>query len=192
MTKDDFLLRFNLQQLEQSSHNYVHPKPLRSAAVLITLVEGECKHDGLQVILTKRASHLKHHPSQVSFPGGKVEPSDLSLIATALREAEEEIGLSSDAVNILGELPPYQTISGFQVTPIIAMINNKQRFQLDKNEVAEIFQVPLQHFFATATQHTISGSYNGHPHNVHFMPYKHYNIWGATASMLKDLIKHLN
>ena len=102
------------------------------------------------------------------------------------------VGLSSDAVNVLGELPPYQTISGFKVTPIIAMINNKQRFQLDKNEVAEIFQVPLQHFFSTAKHHTISTRYNGNPHNIHFMPYKHYNIWGATASMLKDLVKQIN
>jgi 8-oxo-dGTP pyrophosphatase MutT (NUDIX family) len=192
MNKNDFLLRFNLRQLEQSSHNYQHHKPLRSAAVLITLVEGDYKHDGLQVILTKRASHLKHHPSQVSFPGGKVEPTDRNLIATALREAEEEIGLSSDAVKVIGELLPYQTISGFKVTPIIAMINNKQRFQLDKNEVAEIFQVPLQHFFSTAKHHTINARFNGNPHNIHFMPYKHYNIWGATASMLKDLIKQIN
>lgn len=192
MTKNDFLLRFNLQQLEKSSHIYVHHKPLRKAAVLIILVEGDYQSDGLQVLLTKRASHLKHHPSQISFPGGKVEPSDKNIIATALREAEEEIGLTANEVNILGELPPYQIISGFLVTPIVAMINNKQQFQLDKNEVAEIFQVPLQHFFSTETQHTISARYNGNPHHVHFMPYKHYNIWGATASMIKDLVNHIN
>ncbi|GAA0821854.1 CoA pyrophosphatase [Colwellia sp. D2M02] len=192
MTKDDFLLRFNLLQLGQSSHNYIHPRPLKSAAVLITLIEGEHTHDGLQVLLTKRASHLKHHPSQVSFPGGKVEPSDANPTATALREAQEEIGLLASAVNILGTLPPCQTISGFHVIPIVAMIDNKQQFLLDKNEVAEIFQVPLQHFFSSSKQYTISTHYNGNPHNVHFMPYKHYNIWGATASMLKDLIQQLN
>jgi len=192
MNKNDFLLRFNLLQLEKSSHIYVHNKPLRAAAVLVAIVEGDYQDDGLKILLTKRASHLRHHPDQVSFPGGKVEKSDKSLVATALREAKEEIGLSADQVNILGELPPYQVISGFQVTPIIAMINNKQKFQLDKNEVSEIFQVPLQHFFSTSTQHTISALYNGTPHNVHFMPYKHYNIWGATASMIKDLVKHLN
>ena len=106
MTKDEFLLRFNLLQLAESEHNYQHPLPLRSAAVLIALVEPDIEGDGLQVLLTKRASHLKHHPSQVSFPGGKVEQEDKSLIDTALREAFEEIGLSANAVKIAGQLPP--------------------------------------------------------------------------------------
>jgi 8-oxo-dGTP pyrophosphatase MutT (NUDIX family) len=192
MTKDEFLLRFNLLQLAESEHNYQHPLPLRSAAVLIALVEPDIEGDGLQVLLTKRASHLKHHPSQVSFPGGKVEQEDKSLIDTALREAFEEIGLSADAVKIAGKLPPYQTISGFHVTPVVAVVARAQIYQIDKNEVAEIFQVPLQHFLTTNDHHVFVASKNGKQHNVHFLPYKHYNIWGATAVMLKDLVSHLN
>jgi len=192
MTKDEFLLRFNLLQLAESEHNYQHALPLKSAAVLIALVESENKDEGLQVLLTKRASHLKHHPSQVSFPGGKVEQEDKSIIDTALREAFEEIGLSADAVTVAGQLPPYQTISGFQVTPVVAIVASSQSYQMDKNEVAEIFQVPLQHFLTTDDHHVFVASKNGKQHNVHFLPYKHYNIWGATAVMLKDLVAHLN
>lgn len=191
MTKDEFLLRFNLLQLAESEHNYQHHLPLRSAAVLIALVESEI--DGsLQVLLTKRASHLKHHPSQVSFPGGKVEPADASLIDTALREAFEEVGLSRQAITVVGQLPPYETISGFHVTPIVAIVASAQTYQMDKNEVAEIFQVPLQHFLTTDKHHVFVASKNGKQHKVHFMPYKHYHIWGATAVMLKDLVAHIN
>jgi len=191
MTKDEFLLRFNLLQLVESEHNYQHPSPLRSAAVLIALVESE-DGEGLQVLLTKRASHLKHHPSQVSFPGGKVEKGDKSLIDTALREAFEEVGLPREAVTVAGQLPPYQTISGFQVTPVIAIVDRSQIYQIDKNEVAEIFQVPLQHFLTTNDHHVVVAHKSGKPHKVHFLPYKHYNIWGATAVMLKDLVAHIN
>lgn len=192
MTKDEFLLRFNLLQLVESEHNYQHPLPLKSAAVLIALVESEKEGEGLQVLLTKRASHLKHHPSQVSFPGGKVEREDKSIIDTALREAFEEIGLSADAVTVAGQLPPYQTISGFHVTPVVAIVASAQTYQMDKNEVAEIFQIPLQHFLTTDDHHIFVASRHGKPHNVHFLPYKHYNIWGATAVMLKDLVSHIN
>ncbi len=194
MTKDKFLLRFNLLQLGDSGHNYQHHLPLKSAAVLIGLVEPDKNSDdkGLQVLLTKRASHLKHHPSQVSFPGGKAEPEDESLIATALRETLEEIGLAHQAINVIGQLPAYETISGYHVTPIVAIITKEQHYKIDDNEVAEIFQVPLQHFLSTNNHHIVVASKNGRQHNVHFMPYKHYNIWGATAVMLKDLVSHLN
>jgi 8-oxo-dGTP pyrophosphatase MutT (NUDIX family) len=191
MTKNEFLIRFNLLQLAESKHNYQHPAPLRAAAVLIALVESD-NGEGLQVLLTKRASHLKHHPSQVSFPGGKVEKEDKSLIDTALREAFEEIGLSRESVKVAGQLPPYQTISGFQVTPIIAIVSSSQTYLMDKNEVAEIFHVPLQHFLTTNDHHVFVAIKGGKQHNVHFLPYKHYNIWGATAVMLKDLVAQLN
>lgn len=190
MTKNEFLLRFSLQNLTPSSHNYFHHKPLKSAAVLIGLIDTE--DSGLQVLLTKRASHLKHHPSQVSFPGGKAEQEDDSLTMTALRETQEEVGLAYDAIEVIGQLPAYQTISGYQVTPIIAIITKNQSYVMDTNEVSEIFQVPLQHFLNSHEHHIIVACKNGRQHNVHFMPYKHYNIWGATASMLKDLINHIN
>ncbi|MCJ8296155.1 MAG: CoA pyrophosphatase, partial [Colwellia sp.] len=111
---------------------------------------------------------------------------------TALREAFEEIGLSRQAITVVGQLPPYETISGFHVTPIVAIVASAQTYQRDENEVAEIFQVPLQHFLTTDKHHVFLASKNGKQHKVHFMPYKHYHIWGATAVMLKDLVAHIN
>ncbi len=195
MNKAEFLYRFNLLQHGDSCHNYQHNLPLKSAAVLIALVNNnepnDFTPDGLEVLLTKRASHLKHHPSQISFPGGKVEPTDTNLIHTALREAHEEIGLSPNEVSVVGQLPNYEVISGYQVTPIVALVDLPQYLQKDTNEVAEIFQVPLQHFLQPNNHRSIQSYRNGHHHDVHFFPYKHYNIWGATAAMLKDLIEHI-
>jgi len=196
MNKADFLFRFNLKQHNDSCHNYQHHAPLKSAAVLIALFDSSEEDntpspDDLQVLLTKRASHLKHHPSQISFPGGKAEPTDLDLIHTALREAQEEIGLDPKTVTIIGKLPSYEIISGYQVTPIVAIINSVQTYQKDVNEVDEIFHVPLQHFLEDENHHTIDSYRNGRRHNVHFYPYKHYNIWGATAAMMKDLVNRI-
>jgi 8-oxo-dGTP pyrophosphatase MutT (NUDIX family) len=196
MNKADFLLRFNLNQHNDSCHNYQHHAPLKSAAVLIALFEDNIKDnqytpDNLQVLLTKRASHLKHHPSQISFPGGKAELTDTDLIHTALREANEEIGLDPETVTVIGQLPSYEIISGYQVTPIVALIDSGQVYQKDINEVDEIFHVPLQHFLLDENHHSIDSYRNGRLHNVHFYPYRHYNIWGATAAMMKDLVNRI-
>ena len=113
------------------------------------------------------------------------------MIATALREAQEEIGLAPESVSVIGKLPSYEIISGYQVTPIVAIIDAQQSYQQDYNEVAEIFQVPLQHFLQSDNHFCINALRNGRHHNIHFYPYKHYNIWGATAAMLKDLVEHI-
>jgi 8-oxo-dGTP pyrophosphatase MutT (NUDIX family) len=196
MDKAEFLLRFNLKQYSDSCHHYVHSAPLKSAAVLIALFNqdddtDESSSGNLQVLLTKRASHLKHHPSQISFPGGKVELTDTSLIHTALREAQEEIGLDPETVTIIGQLPSYEVISGYQVTPIVAIIDSVKTYQKDANEVDEIFHVPLQHFIQDNNHISIACYRNGRHHDIHFYPYKHYNIWGATAAMMKDLINRI-
>mgnify|MGYP005989153925 CR=1 FL=1 len=196
MNKTEFLFRFNLKQHNDSCHNYQHHAPLKSAAVLIALFDhsnqdNESSFDDLQVLLTKRASHLKHHPSQISFPGGKAERTDTDLVHTALREAQEEIGLDPETVTVIGQLPSYEIISGYQVTPIVAIIDSVQAYQKDANEVDEIFHVPLQHFLQDKNHHCIDSYHNGRLHNVHFYPYRHYNIWGATAAMIKDLVNRI-
>lgn len=188
MTKDEFLLQFSLHSPLSSLHQYRHDKPLKQAAVLIPLVD-----DGkqLNVLFTLRAAHLRHHPGQISFPGGKAEDDDINLIATATRETCEEIGLPTHLINIIGNLHTYQVTSGFEVTPIIALIPKDFTYIKDENEVSEIFQVPLQHFMNDQNHISISVKRQNLSHKIHFIPYKHYNIWGATASMLKDFVAHL-
>jgi 8-oxo-dGTP pyrophosphatase MutT (NUDIX family) len=196
MNKAEFLFRFNLKQHYDSCHNYQHHAPLKSAAVLIALFEHNIKESkyssgDLHVLLTKRASHLKHHPSQISFPGGKAELTDTNLVHTALREAQEEIGLDPDTVTVIGQLPSYEIISGYQITPIVAIIDSVKAYQKDDNEVDEIFHVPLQHFLQDKNHQSIDSYRNGRLHNVHFYPYRNYNIWGATAAMMKDLVNRI-
>ncbi|MGB0938149.1 MAG: CoA pyrophosphatase [Colwellia sp.] len=196
LTKDEFLKRFILNEVPTSTHNYKHTVteglPLKPAAVLIGLHESTHINTGLNVILTKRASHLKHHPSQISFPGGKAEIFDKDLIATALREAEEEIGLCPSNVDVIGQFPAYQTISGYLVTPIIGIVKDNLTFTIDENEVSEIFHVPLSFYLSTKNHHSVDIYKQGETFKVHYLPYQDYNIWGATASMLKDLIEHIS
>jgi 8-oxo-dGTP pyrophosphatase MutT (NUDIX family) len=189
MTKHDFLQKFQLSILNDSLHQYQHHTTLKPAAVLIALIE---ENKQLSVVLTKRASHLKHHPGQISCPGGKMEDFDAGFVSAAIREAEEEIGLNSDNINIVGQLLPYETISGYVVTPIIAFIDKKQNYVIDENEVAEIFHVPLQHFLNVSNHYTVTIERHRKPFSIHFMPFEHHNIWGATAVMLKDLAIQLS
>lgn len=189
MTKDEFAQRFQMQTLPASVHKFHYPHKLKSAAVLIPIVSNQGQ---LEVLLTKRASHLRHHPGQISFPGGKAEPSDQNLIVTALRETEEEIGLKAENIQVLGRLKSYQTISGYDITPIVAFANKNTNYQLDDNEVAEVFHVPLSHFLKRKHHIEVPMYHQGKRHNVRFMPYQDYNIWGATAAILHDLSVLLN
>lgn len=189
MTKDEFIQRFQMQPLPTSVHTFRYQHKLKSAAVLIPIVSNENR---LDVLLTKRASHLTHHPGQISFPGGKVEPYDNDITATALRETQEEIGLQSTFIDVLGQLKPYQTISGYEITPIVAMVTGNGSYQIDENEVSEVFQVPLSHFLQRQHHIQVPFYHQGIHHNVHFMPYQQYNIWGATAAILHDLSVLLN
>ncbi|MGJ8693130.1 MAG: CoA pyrophosphatase [Thalassotalea sp.] len=192
MNKSQFYRHFHLFSLASTQTNvdaaHSRPERERKAAVLIAIFEDNKQ---LQVLFTLRASHLKHHAGQVCFPGGKVEPSDQDIVATALREADEEIGLKPENINVLGKLHKYQTLTGFAVTPIVGFIKNDFQYQIDQQEVAEVFSVPLNHFLNHHNHLTITSQFNGKQRPVTFMPYQHYNIWGATAAMLKDLAIHL-
>ncbi|WP_448554583.1 CoA pyrophosphatase [Thalassotalea montiporae] len=205
MNKQDFIQKFQLQPLEPSSQTFVFPSKLKEAAVLIALCEmnkGEVSNAevasdkaqdelSLSVVLTKRASHLKHHAGQISFPGGKVESSDTSKAETALREAEEEIGLNRQQVTVLGQLSDYHTITGFNVTPVVGVISGDFDLSIDENEVAEVFTVPLKHFIDGDSHTKLPMYHRGHKHYVHFMPYQEHQIWGATAAIIADLVAHL-
>jgi 8-oxo-dGTP pyrophosphatase MutT (NUDIX family) len=189
MTKEEFMQRFQLLSLSPPQHKYRHNKKLKLAAVLVPIIIDQ---NSLSVILTKRASHLNHHPGQISFPGGKVEAFDKNAIATALRETHEEIGIENNAIKVIGQLHNYQTITGYDVTPIVGLIESKQDYIVDENEVAEVFQVPLSHFLSQDNQFHVPVFHHGKSFNVQFMPYLNYNIWGATAAMLRDLSLHIS
>ena len=160
----------------------------RPAAVLCGLVE---RAGGLHVVLTKRAAHLNQHAGQVAFPGGKVDKFDASPLATALREANEEVGLGEDKVEIIGTLDPYQTSTGFRVTPFVGVIDPYWRPFADANEVEEVFETPLDFLMDPANRVRHHHDRWATRSYYYAMPWGDYYIWGATAGMLKGLSDRL-
>lgn len=167
--------------------------PLRPAAVLVPLVQRE---DGLHVLLTRRTDHLHDHAGQISFPGGRHDPRDANLVATALREAHEEIGLASCHVDVLGCMPVYRTVTHYAVTPVLGLVQPGFGLELDAFEVAEAFEVPLP-FLMNPAHHRWHAwvDREGAAREFLSMPWQHggreYFIWGATASMLRNLYRLL-
>jgi 8-oxo-dGTP pyrophosphatase MutT (NUDIX family) len=154
------------------------------AAVLIPLL---LKENGLSVLLTQRTNHLRDHAGQISFPGGRMDPEDLSPDDTALRESQEEIGLDPKRVEIIGYLPQYLTVSGYSVTPVVGLVQAQEEYVLDEFEVADVFEVPL-HFLLDPANHQIrlwQSEQGGR--RFYSIPYENRFIWGATAGMLRNL-----
>lgn len=166
------------------------PSPaLRPAAVLVPL---RLYPDSASVLLTRRTDDLPTHPGQVSFPGGRIEQSDADPIAAALRETHEEIGIAPDAVTALGYLDPYATITGYRVTPVVALVDATAETRHDPREVAEVFEVPLDFLLDPANCQRREGEFRGRLRHYYVYPWKHYQIWGATAAMLRDFAAKLN
>lgn len=166
------------------------------ASVLVPLVE----RDGeLTVLLTQRTAHLNDHPGQVSFPGGRVDPTDADAIHTALREAQEEIGLGPQHIDVLGTLPTYTTGTAFVVTPVVALVQPGFQLTLDAFEVADAFEVPLS-FLMNPAHHRWHAFElpDGGQRQFLSMPWmgldaqgqpRRYFVWGATAAMLRNLYR---
>ena len=163
-------------------------KDLRLAAVLVPLVEHA---DEPSILLTRRADHLEKHSGQVAFPGGKVEDSDDSPIAAALREAEEEICLDPSHVEIACVLDTYQTGTGFLILPVVGFVRPGFTLTPDENEVADVFEVPAHIALSEANWKTDSGEWKGRMWNFYSMDYQGYNIWGATAGMLMHMSRRI-
>ncbi len=166
------------------------------AAVLVPLVEREA---GFTVLLTQRTAHLRDHAGQISFPGGRAEASDDDAVATALREAEEEIGLARQHIEVIGSLPEYRTVTYYDVTPVVALVRPPFTLALDAHEVADAFEVPLAFLMTPAHHQRHAFEYAGYRREFLSMSWPRpgrdgepYFIWGATAAMLRNLYRFLS
>lgn len=158
------------------------------AAVLVPLIE---RDPGWSVVMTLRAADLAHHAGQISLPGGRIDPGDADAAAAALREAEEEIGLPRDRVELAGQLDTWFTGTGFAITPLVGLVRAPPPYAPDPNEVAEVFEVPLDFILDRHNRQYRAGDLRGRRRFFWTIPYLHRNIWGATAGMLVNLAEAL-
>lgn len=179
----------------QSSDHDLNPgtvsgdgRTLRPAAVLIGI---RADAAGARLLLTKRSSRLQHHPGQIAFPGGKLERSDADAEACAVREAREEVGLPTRLVRTLGRLPSHQTVTGFDVIPVVGLIAGRFEPVPESGEVAEVFEVPLAHVTDPARFCVEGRRWRGSRRHYYCVPYGPYYIWGATARILRGLADRL-
>ena len=179
-----------------AEHRVTERQPTH-ASVLVPLVQRQ----ELMVLLTQRTEHLTDHPGQISFPGGRAELSDADATATALREAQEEIGLESRFVDVLGTMPTYTTGTGFIVTPVVALIDPGFTVRADPFEVAEVFEVPLSFLMNPAMHRRHAVDVSGVRREFFSMPWegadadglpRRYFVWGATAAMLRNFYGFLS
>ncbi|WGW04607.1 CoA pyrophosphatase [Tropicibacter oceani] len=194
MTRDDQIraLRAALGGDDQGTSDFdLNPdvqlppgRKLRPAGVLCAFQQGDA---GLELVLTKRSSRLKHHPGQIAFPGGKQDEGDADVIAAALREAHEEVGLNPQQVEVLGTLPTHETVTGFLVTPVLGLIRDRFDPIPEPGEVDEVFTAPFAHVTDPARFFVQSRRWRGQRRHYFTVPLGPYYIWGATARMLRVL-----
>ena len=163
-------------------------RALKLAAVLVPVVDYENEP---KILLTRRADHLAQHSGQVAFPGGKVEAEDGGPVSAALREAQEEIGLSAEYVDVAGFLSTYETGSGFRILPVVGFVRPGFQLEVDYNEVAETFEVPLELMINEANYNRHEIEWEGRMEAYYAVEYEGYNIWGATAGMLRNLSRRM-
>lgn len=185
MTLNELKTRLNLLAPQPDPHlpTYAHP-----AAVLMPLLQ---TGQGLELVLTRRSQLLRHHPGQVSFPGGRMDATDSSLWHTALRESWEEIGLLPELCQPLGQLQAQYTISGFALTPFIGLVAGQPRFRLNPGEVDEVFQVPLDYLLDLRQHHLFTFNRQGQSHEVVFIRWQGMWIWGITAAVIHNLAQQI-
>jgi 8-oxo-dGTP pyrophosphatase MutT (NUDIX family) len=179
---DSTLPEWNLAELA----DLINPQQLRPAAVLIGLIE---RPQGWQVLLTQRTANLSSHAGQVSFPGGKVDATDADVIAAAIREAEEEVGIAPSDIEVLGTLDRFVTISSFSVTPVLALLSPAIAPRAQEAEVAAIFEAPLALFCDPNAARIERRVLRGKLRSTQVFDHQGMAIWGATAAMLRRLVE---
>ena len=167
---------------------WIARRPMALAAVLVPLID---RPGGLTVLLTERAADLPDHPGQISFPGGRMEPEDADAAATALREAEEEVGIPAGSVEVLGYLSAHMTLTGFALTPVIGLVKPDFEFKLDTREVSQLIEIPLSFLVDFRNQLTEEREVAGRRLRLPVFDYSGHRVWGATAFMLADLSQQL-
>lgn len=169
---------FTSDDLERQKRNAA--RPLKPAAVLVLVVD----HPAPSIVFTQRTLHLADHAGQISFPGGRSDDADSTPERTALREAEEEIGVEPERIEILGRLPEYHTSTGFNVTPVVGWIEPPVQFHPDPQEVQDVFEVPLSFLLDVRNHRYESAFFKGQMRKYWALAYGRRFIWGATAGML--------
>ena len=194
MNKQEFLKRLVLSPQPERADRFCIPdniaknKTYRESAVLIPAHEVNGK---IHLLFTQRPFHLKHHPGQVCFPGGKVTQEDKNYVDTALRETHEEIGVNSESIEILGHLPIQHTYTGFKVFPVIAFVDDVSQLKLDPNEVSRCFSVDITEFMKPNNRSAIKTSQKGTEYEVLVLHSQGEYIWGITASIIDVLVKKI-
>lgn len=200
MTIDEIVRRVRQRSVRLASGLPVDPLPLgsdlslsgiasepqswRPASVLVPLVDRATE---ITVLLTQRTDDMPSHAGQIAFPGGRRQAGDADAVATALRETEEEVGLSRQFVDVIGAIDSYRTGTGYEITPIVGIVSPGFTIHADPREVADVFEVPLEHFLDEVNHKIGSRIYQGRERRYYAMPYGERYIWGATAGMLKNL-----
>ena len=155
--------------------------PLKPAGVLVPIME---RAEGLSVLLTQRAPDLKHHAGQASFPGGRMEHDDSDVLATALRETHEEVGISPERVDVIGYLQAMPTITGFAVTPVVGIVSDPVELAIDRTEVDYTFEIPLEFLLDEQNDQLVEREWEGKRFRLREFHYATERVWGATAYML--------
>ncbi|WP_435273720.1 CoA pyrophosphatase [Psychrobium sp. nBUS_13] len=183
MNRQELIMRFSLRTLTDTQLKITH-MPLKESAVLLAFIE---RNNELCLLLTKRSQHLRHHPGQISFPGGKHDVEDENLKTTAIRETQEELGIEFDDIDLFGELPFHDTITGFRIKPYLGFVDQRANITANVGEVSDVIEVPIKTFLFNPTHFMLPIIRPNLTVNVYFKPSQGHAIWGATAAIIEQV-----